>query len=207
MGALFGGDPDLNAAILASQRLERRQLERHDETLAFYQGSPFEWIVRLPGIKRRGQAMEEIVAETCSGHFQVTKTPDVAFDRLLGDFAVEFKCATLAVSGTSRKLTFNQIRLEQDYHYVLFTGLLPLSVVSWCVPKDELLRWREQGRIRPQHGGRDGTDTYFLIVDSDLVPEWLDPWGGSFDDAMAVVKNGCALAKTPHRRQLLLLEP
>lgn len=199
-------DPDLNAAIIASQRLERRELERHDFSLAAYQGSQFEWLVRLPGIKRRGTAMEKIIADVCARHFEVSLVNDSDADRCLGDVRFEFKSATLSVTRSCRRLTFNQIRPDQRYDYALFAGFLPTSLVAWCVPKAEVSRWCEQGRIRPQHGGRKSRETYCLIINVDDVPEWMDPWGGSFADAMSVAKSGCALTGQPRRRQLLLLD-
>ena len=148
--------------------------------------SPFNWIRTRRSSRQRGTIGEKLV----SGYlalkgFDVTRSPDSGADRIVGGKRVEIKTSTLWDGGLYR---FQQIR-DQDYHFALCLGISPFDAHCWVVPKDVLLEGWASGAVgmTSQHGGSSGTDTAWLSVNPDNVPEWLSQWGGTLSDTVELI--------------------
>jgi len=65
------------------------------------------------------------------------------------------KTATL-IKDTKEKLSFLQIRPNQDLDKYLMTVILPNDIESYWIEKSKILELIEEGRVYPQHGGKNG---------------------------------------------------
>lgn len=118
----------------------------------------------------------------CKG-FDVIRSPDTEADRIIGGQRVEIKMST-RWKGDFYK--FQQLR-DQNYNFAICLGISPFDAHCWVLPKEEILkRWRT-GDIQSQHGGAAGSDTAWLHVKIDSVPEWLDQWGGRLSTAVRLI--------------------
>ena len=91
--------------------------------------------------------------------------------------------STLWKGGSYR---FQQLR-DQDYEFAVCLGLSPFDAHCWVLPKELILQQWSAGIISSQHGGRAGSDTAWLHVLPDAIPDWLHAWGGPLSDAVRVV--------------------
>lgn len=147
--------------------------------------SPYLWIRNMQS-GRKGKAGEKIIEKWLRLEgLKVTQSINGESDRSIEGKEIEIKTSTLWERGV---LVFQQMR-DQDYEYVLFLGVLPDKLLLWSVPKNVALEHSE-----PQHSGKGGNDTKWLIVDAFNTPEWLKPYGGSFSSGLSVMKkqlNNC----------------
>ena len=143
-----------------------------------WRGSPFAWILRLPS-RRRGKVGEMLVEAWCRAHGLVVQpAPDPEADRLIEGRRVEIKFST---PWNEKEYVFQQIR-DQRYDWLFLLGLSPGAVHAWLAPKRE--GW---AHAAPQHGGRRGTDTRWLRIRPDAPPAWLDAYGGTPADVLAIL--------------------
>jgi hypothetical protein len=70
--------------------------------------------------------------------------------------------------------------------------LYPDSSYGWLIPRDELIVdgiVRERDGLAGQHGGRiEATDFWLTPVDPLNVYTWVEPFGGTTDALLAVMK-------------------
>lgn len=153
-----------------------------------WHGSPFEWIKYRPS-RSIGAIGEKIVSAWLSMHdFNVARSPDSEADRLVEGVRIEIKFSTLWKNGT---YLFEQIR-DQNYELAIFLGISPNDAHCWVVPKQTLVRlWKEEHKIAPQHGGRQGTDTAWArlsptqeMTSEDMV---LKEYGNKLSKALAAI--------------------
>lgn len=104
---------------------------------------------------------------------------------------MEIKFSTLWRTGVYK---FQQLR-NQDYRIVICLGISPFGAHCWAIPKDEIFqRWKSGAEgLCSQHGGAVGTDTAWLSFRIGSVPQWLVPFGGCLQDAVAKLE-----ALAPH---------
>ncbi|MGD2174702.1 MAG: hypothetical protein PVJ27_04805 [Candidatus Brocadiaceae bacterium] len=108
--------------------------------------------------------------------FNVVRSGDSEADRCIEGKRAEIKFSTLWKNGSYK---FQHLR-DQHYGFAICLGISPFDAHCWVLTKDEILmRWRETGDLQTQHGGADGSDTAWLSVVPDGVPEWLEPFGGA----------------------------
>jgi hypothetical protein len=147
--------------------------------LAMWTGSPFAWILTLPS-RTKGAVGEKLVAEwLVRSGFRVSRSTQTGCDRVVNGVNVEIKFSTLWKSGG---YTFQQLR-DQDYKYLFFLGLSPSTVHAWFIPKH--VAWSHSVS---QHGGKEGTDTRWLSFPADAPSRWLEEFGGTLDQALAVMR-------------------
>jgi|688.fasta_scaffold465147_2 hypothetical protein len=133
----------------------------------------------MPGSK--GKAGELFIEEWFKLE-NITVLPSIngESDRLISGFETEIKLSTLWDRGI---LCFQQIR-DQDYDYIFFIGVMPDEYLFWSVPKEIAL-----ANSIPQHSGKDGNDTKWLLIDPYNIPEWLKIYGGKIDKGLAIYKS------------------
>lgn len=145
--------------------------------------SPFDWIRAKPS-RQKGAIGEKLVSGylACKG-FDVTRSPDTEADRIIAGKRAEIKMSTLWETGLYK---FQQLR-DQNYDFAVCLGISPFDAHCWILPKNVILeRWAAED-IPSQHGGRSGSDTAWLSVRPDDVPEWLSEWGGTLSDAVELI--------------------
>ena len=151
-----------------------------------WQESPFNWIRIRRSSRQRGTIGERVVATYLAHNgFEVSRSPDSGADLIINCRRVEVKMSTLWKSGMYK---FQQLR-DQNYDLAVCLGISPLDAHCWVLPKNVVLeRWERGAKgIRTQHGGSAGTDTTWLSVNPEDVPDWLNEWGGSLSSAMALI--------------------
>ena len=160
--------------------LEREYEEDKDSE---WVNSPFKWIRGLAS-RRRGKVGEEIIARwlTVEG-LEIGSPAGTDSDLMVNGVRVEVKMSTLWEVGT---YTFQQIR-DQDYAFLICLGLSPVEAHCWVLPKDLAM-----ANASPQHGGRDGRDTYWFRVDPKAPAAWLRPQDGDLDAALELIRQATA---------------
>ena len=120
-----------------------------------YEGSKFENYKKL-GAKQKGAVSERMLSTVLEGlGHKVESSLNSDHDRLVDGVKVEMKTATL-VKNTEEKLSFLQIRPNQDLDKYLMTVILPNDIESYWIEKSKILELIETGRVYPQHGGKNG---------------------------------------------------
>lgn len=170
-------DPDV--LILASLATAIKQDYIQDGQIDPWAGSPFAWI-KTQASRRVGSIGEQLVSGWCAAKgFDVIKSPDSEADRVIAGRRVEIKFSTL---WETRKYAFQQVR-DQNYEYSIWLGISPFNAHCWVIPKDILLQ-----QLKGQHRGVTGRDTRWLQgLDPLAPPEWLDQYGGTLNEAFAVL--------------------
>jgi hypothetical protein len=141
-----------------------------------WEGSPFAWIRTRPS-RTRGSIGELLIEGLLRGAgFKVTPSPGSDADRLINGIPTEIKSSTLWEGGFYK---FQQIR-DQAYDIAVCLGLSPFYAHLWAIPKKILMAaWGKEEGIISQHGGAGGTDTAWLTIYPESIPNWLHPFGGS----------------------------
>ncbi len=148
-----------------------------------WQDSPFQWIKMIPP-RKKGKLGEKLVAAWCAVNGLAIDTPkDSDADLLVNGNRVEIKLSTLWESGIYK---FQQIR-DQKYDLLVCLGISPHSGHCWVLNK-EVLKKHVIGH-RPQHGGKAGTDTFWLEVNPNHIEKWLAPYGGTLEDGFKILKD------------------
>lgn len=130
-----------------------------------WHNSPFAWIKMAPS-KSIGVLGEDIVSAIMRGmQNEVRVVKDSRFDRVINGVPVEIKTSTLWQSG---KFVFQQLR-NQPYKEVYFLAIAPFEMRLWRHPKETV-----QSKWKPQHTGKEGTETFWITIDADDVPSWFD---------------------------------
>jgi len=143
-----------------------------------WKGSPFEWMMRLAS-RRRGKAGELLAAAWMRTlGYRVEPPLSGDHDRLVNGRKVEIKMSTLWEGGT---YVFQQLR-DQDYECAFLLGISPTIAHAWLLPKSVAF-----ARSVPQHGGARGSDTRWLSFAASAPPDWLDEYGGSLSECVAVL--------------------
>lgn len=120
-----------------------------------YEGSKFENYKKL-GAKQKGAVSERMLSTILEGlGYKVESSLNSDHDRIVNGVKVEMKTATL-IKDTEEKLSFLQIRPDQDLERYLMTAILPNSLEMYWIEKDKILELIEKGRVYPQHGGKKG---------------------------------------------------
>lgn len=162
-------------AIAASLRGEYEQQSKK------WEGSPFEWILGCPS-RQRGKIGEQLIAGWCAARdLNVTRSPNSDADRIIEGKRVEIKFSTEWKTGGYK---FQQLR-NQDYDYLICLGISPFSAHAWIMKKSQI----PFAKLRHQHGGSRGKDTWWLTVDPDNPPQWLAEFGGSLQAVMNKLKS------------------
>lgn len=141
-------------------------------------GSVYAWLRKLKG-RRMGSEAEKLVATfLANAELEVGASWSTHFDRLVNSWRVEMKCSMRWSDGT---YAFQQIR-DQDYDFVLMTGISPREISMWLVPKAVAMVIS-----KPQHTGKDGQETRWLKFNTNNPPAELAPYGGRIELAEALV--------------------
>ena len=128
-------------------------------------GSPFAWILTRPS-RQRGKIGEQLLAGWCAARdLNVLRSPNSDADRIIEGVRVEIKCSTRWKSGS---YTFQQIR-DQEYDYLICLGICPFDAHAWILRKDEI----PFDKLKNQHGGGRGRDTWWMSFRPDNPPEYL----------------------------------
>ena len=150
---------------------------------AIWQGSPFEWIVRLPAGSKGKLGKQLVYQWSALKGLSVDKSPDSDADMLINGHRVEIKLSTLWKSGIYK---FQQIR-DQNYEYAVCLGISPFEAHCWVISK-KILKQYVIGHM-PQHTGASGTETFWITVnDPSNPPDWLKQCGGTLNQAFDVLK-------------------
>ena len=169
-------DPDVRWLATLGDTLREDYVDVEQDRI--WNGSPFDWIRRLPS-RRKGKIGEQLVSGWCATQgFDVTSSRDSDADRIIAGRRVEIKMSTLWKSGIYK---FQQLR-DQDYSYVMCIGISPFDAQCWVIPKDVI--WVN---TPPQHGGSRGTDTRWLSFKAVNPPEWLAEYGGRFNKVREIM--------------------
>ena len=144
--------------------------------------SPFSWIMNLPP-RSRGKLGEKLIASWCAARgLDTNRVGDSDADIIINGNRVEVKFSTLWESGI---YAFQQIR-DQEYDQLVCLGISPEKGHCWVLSKEILLE-HVIGH-RPQHGGKDGRDTFWLQVDQNNVEGWMENFGGSLEKGLENLK-------------------
>lgn len=145
-----------------------------------WNGSPFEWILSRPS-RQRGKIGEQLIAGWCAARdLNVLRSPDSDADRVIEGKRVEIKFSTLWNSGS---YTFQQIR-DQNYDYLICLGISPFDAHAWIFKKSGI----PFSKLRHQHGGSRGRDTWWLIFRPQHPPIWMRKQSGKLREVYRMLR-------------------
>ena len=154
-----------------------------DKVSSAWQGSPFEWVLRLPSASK-GKLGKRLVYQWCGiKGLSIDSSPDSQADMLINGHRVEIKFSTLWEANIYK---FQQIR-DQNYEYAVCLGISPFDAHCWVVSK-QILKKHVIGHMG-QHTGSAGQETAWFAVKPNSPPDWLAPCGGTLELAYKVLKS------------------
>jgi hypothetical protein len=157
--------------------------QEFEKEISAWTGSPLEWVLAIPSASK-GKLGKRLVDQWCAiKGLSVGNSPDSEADMLINGHRVEIKFSTLWKAGFYK---FQQIR-DQDYEYAIFLGISPREAHCWVVSKAVLKKY-VIGHMG-QHRGAKARDTDWLTVIPDNAPVWLKSYGGTLEQAYAVLKS------------------
>lgn len=132
-------------------------------------GSPFEWILRRPS-RQRGKIGEQLIAGWCAARgLDVVRSPDSDADRIIEGARVEIKFSTEWENG---QYVFQQLR-DQNYRFLICLGVSPFDAQVWIFEKSKI----PFEKLKHQHGGNRGHDTWWIGFKPGSPPSWMDKRG------------------------------
>lgn len=157
-----------------------------------WRGSRYAYLRQLQS-RRRGAAGEDLVEKLLVGlGYQVQRAGDSQADRQIkGSGAatrIEIKISTEWQGGQYR---WSQFR-DQDYEWAVLVGISPRAARIWVIPKDVVLAHAEG-----QHSGAGAKETFWIAVDADDIPEWMNEWGGDLKCVPAAFRTAFGDPLTP----------
>ncbi len=160
----------------------QKRIAEDDE---LWDGSPFDWIRRLPSRTRGsiGQELSRFIFD--ENGYKPAKRKN--------SFEVS---GTIIISRSSMlwegdHWAFQQVR-NTSFDFLFCLGLYPDSASAWLIPKGEL--YDPDGNLQDkegwgrQHGGKSGKEDAWLTVYPNSVPAWLGKFGGEVSFVPAVLK-------------------
>lgn len=127
--------------------------------------APFLWMFDLSP-KERERVGKGLVAGWCAArNLDVVKSPDSDADRIIEGARVEIKFSTEWESG---QYVFQQIR-DQNYRFLICIGISPFDAQAWIFEKKKI----PFSKLKHQHGGDRGRDTWWISLDPSDPPEWM----------------------------------
>lgn len=170
-------DHDVQMLAGISLGLKEEYLDPGEDIWA---GSPFAWILSRRSSRQRGKIGEQLLAGWCAArNLNVLRSANSDADRIIEGKRVEIKFSTLWKNGT---YCFQQIR-DQQYDYLICLGLSPFDAHAWIMRKDQI----PFPRLKHQHGGSRGRDTWWLKFRPENPPPWLRKFGGRLSDVFAAL--------------------
>ena len=166
------------------------QLDRQDPQVPdLWIDSPFAWI-RLRPVRQKEEIGVRLVAGwSAMRNLDVVHSQDKQAELIVQNRRVKVSLALLEKSGSYK---FQQIR-NQDYEFVFCLGISPFDAHAWLISKSALAA-HVIGHT-PQHRGRAGTDTFWISVDPQRAPEWLNACGGRLSSVLALMQKWKAAAR------------
>lgn len=145
-----------------------------------WDAAPFMWVYEaLPN--EREEIGKQLIAGWCAARgLNVTRSPDSDADKIIEGKRVEIKFSTLWENGG---YTFQQIR-DQNYEYLICLGISPFDAHAWIFKKKNI----PFSRLKHQHGGSRGRDTWWLTFPPNRPPTWMRKYSGKLRDVYQVLR-------------------
>lgn len=152
--------------------------------LTFGEENPFNWLLTMPSATIGAYGAKFASELFRMNGFNVLRPLGGSdHDRVFNGHRIEVKFCTRRREDAV--FWFEQIR-DQEYDFVLCLGLSANDANCWVIPKSELTVPREG--LSPQHGGKDGRDTFQIQFHPDSIPTWLSEFGGSLEEGMSALR-------------------
>ena len=160
---------------LTSTELQKG-LEENDDK---WQYSPFEWITHLPARSKGKIARQLLTKWLLWKDIKITRINTSGETIKIKNKEYAMKFSTLWKSGIYR---FQQIK-KVGPEYIICFGLSPLKAHCWIIDRDSAIT-----HGNPQHKGATNSE-YWLSINPNNLPDWLDKYGGDFETAISILKN------------------
>jgi hypothetical protein len=152
---------------------------------AEWKDHPLEWIRSKPSA-RIGKIGRLFVTELCNQAELQAK--GVGYALLIGKKKFQVRFST-GWSGGGFK--FEQLRFEK-YEAVICLGITPERAFAWVIPQTVIFGTNgtilKKDGLTPQHKGKGGSETAWINVNVQEIPEWMTPYGDSVADAVKKLK-------------------
>lgn len=150
-----------------------------EQTADLWKNSPFEWIVQLPARSKGKLARRLISSFFVSKGLIVDKEKNSSETIIIEKVRYAIKFSTL---WTNHIYQFQQIKAGGPEKIICF-GISPFSAHCWIIDRNDAIRYGNE-----QHRGANGAE-YWLSIDPENPPTWLEKFGGPLEKAIAVIKN------------------
>lgn len=147
-----------------------------------WEDSPVKFIHTLPPATKGslGRKIAEFWAQN-NGYEARIEYVDKQHYVLIDGCRFQVKMSTPWDTGTYR---FQQIR-DTDFDCGFFIGVSAHDIHVWIIPK-EVLDTHVIGSLG-QHTGQDASDTWWLEVNVNAVPAWLEEYGAQLSDSKRII--------------------
>lgn len=147
-----------------------------------WENSPVKFILTLPPSTKGslGRKITKFWALN-NGYEAELEHADKQHYVLIEGLRFQVKLSTPWDTGTYR---FQQIR-NTDFDGGFFIGVSAHDIHVWVIPK-EILDTHVIGSLG-QHTGQDASDTWWLEVNVNAIPAWLDEYGSQLSDAKRII--------------------
>lgn len=164
-----------NALSVRAASISQQYLQKIADDDAFWAGSPFDWIRRLPS-RTRGAIVRTLAESIFEQNGYAPQHRPNSFE--IDGTNIISRSSMIWETGDWK---FQQVR-DTNFDFLFCLGLLPHSASAWLMPKSELYLADGSLTDRPgwaiQHGGQTGTEDAWLNVDPTNVQPWLNQFGG-----------------------------
>lgn len=144
-----------------------------------WKNSPMEWITLLPARSKGKLARRLISSWLSSKGIKFERLQDTSETIIINKVSFAIKFSTLWKNGIYQ---FQQIK-KNGPEYIICFGISPFAAHCWVITKiDAILNGNEQ------HKGASDSE-YWLAVNPDEVPNWLQPYGGKLENALQIIKS------------------
>jgi hypothetical protein len=104
---------------------------------------------------------------------KINPATNVQHDIYINDKKIEIKLSCL---NNSKMFKWLQIRILDDFEYLLLFGIYPEEIKAWLLNRDDLKMLEDKNIIKPQQGGirNNQSKITWLGINAFDIPDWLN---------------------------------
>ena len=128
--------------------------------------------------RSKGKIGETLVRNCClSKNIRCEKALNSQHDLIINGKRIEIKTSFI---NKDNRLLFQQIRINQNWDFIIFVGFYTNDVKVWCMTKSYIEELVKQNIIVKQHS----KENLWVWIDGYNIPNWLLPKSARIEDVM-----------------------
>jgi len=155
-----------------------------EEMNDLWKDSPFEWVLQLPPRSKGKLARSLLLSFFATKGLSIAPVKHSSETLIINGLQFAIKFSMLWKTGIYK---FQQIKSKGPENIICF-GISPFEAHCWIFSRDYAIMHGKK-----QHQGANEAE-YWLSINPKEIPDWARHYGGSLDEAFAIIKAG----KIPH---------